>query len=310
MNASPDGHVSTRTKSHALTRHLACALLQTLLVVSGCVDRAPEAPPRLAVQKEEAPHPQPAAVPTNPAPAAPAEPSFSAGPKTVWDAYRKNEVGADNRYLRKRGRLLGMVHDIRKDPLNTIVVDLAATKEGAGAARSRPRERVAQLAHGGGVLSCRFGDEAAEAIGELERSMLVALDCTGRGMSLGTPQFADCALVWRQPDDVEPFAIQAAASYETCLLDKLDLGAMRASIAANKLPDGGALSPQTRKFATTVERVSADARAALAKLQREALPCDHPMLKILRGCDGATRDDGPHCSSPLFKLTWKHVHTE
>jgi hypothetical protein len=41
------------------------------------------------------------------------------------DAYQKTEVGADNSFRGKRIRLGGVVHDIKKDTFNIIVVDIA-----------------------------------------------------------------------------------------------------------------------------------------------------------------------------------------
>jgi hypothetical protein len=242
--------------------------------------------------------PQPIGLSGTPAPP-PTPEVVQTGPRSLWDAYQKNEVGADNSFRGKRLRLGGVVHDVKKDAFNSIVVDIAATVATPGGAL-----------HGPGTITCRFGDEWSQQIGAIERGQLLGLECNGRGMTLGTPQLDDCSVTWTQPKDLEPFAAVLGPSYELCLLAPEDIARVRKILVDGKLVDGGPLSARKRGELAQVDGVRQAASDALSKAGVDPLPCEHPAIWIFKGCDGMGQGTAPQCSSELVKLTWKHIHVQ
>ena len=198
--------------------------------------------------------PQPIGLSGTPAPPPPPE-VVQTGPRSLWDSYQKNEVGADNSFRGKRLRLGGVVYDVKKDAFNTIVVDIAATVPTPSAL------------HGPGMINCRFGDEWSQQIGVLERGQLLGLECNGRGMVLGTPQLDDCSVTWTQPKDLEPLAAVLAPSYELCIIAPEVVTRIRKILVDGKLLDGGPLSASKRAELAQLDGIR---QATSANLQPHA----------------------------------------
>lgn len=259
--------------------------LVVLLALSACCCPAPPSP-------SSSPRPPP---PSPRSPEVSREESrpkdvVQTGPISIWEAYQRNEVGADNQFRDRRLKLGALVRDIRKDALNSIVVELATSPAG-------------------GAIHARFANEWAQEVGQLERGQLVSLECTGRGLVLGTPQLADCGVVWRQPSPAKDFALLVAASYELCLIEAT-LPKLLAVLDAGALPDGGPVPKGALKFLANAEIAKRDSVAALERTRADRLPCDHAALAFLHTCDGTDRKTVPVCGSSFLAETWKHIHKE
>lgn len=210
------------------------------------------------------------------------------GPVTLLEEYQRNELAADDRFLDKRLRMIGLVAEIRKDAFGEPVVELSA--------------RSAYTVH------LRFSETSLSKLAQLWKGQLVGVECTGKGMVLGTPQLAKCVLGWAEPTDVEPIATQATASYEICTIENYD-ASYKAALEAGHRADGGVLP--SKQHVEKLKRVAAGVRAGaerdLTKLGLPRLPCDHILVAVMSRCD---EDDGrtPQCKAKIVKAMSKHFH--
>lgn len=222
----------------------------------------------------------------------------------MWDAYAKNEVGADNVYLGKRVQLVGLVGEIMKDALNNIIVEIEAFDPPEV---DRNDFRAALNAQKKGFIVAQFGDGWAKAIGGIERGQILGMECTGGGLHLGSPVLKNCDVTWTQPADLERFVQVLAPSYELCVVPTVG-EKIFAVLDAGQMPDGGPLSQNIRDWPKLAAEVNEHDRDALARLGLKALPCEHPAMLLFGGCDGEKKDSAPQCKSELITKTWPYIY--
>jgi hypothetical protein len=88
--------------------------------------------------------------------------------------YRANEVGADDRYKGKRLRVAGLVASVERSAFGDIVVELDA---------------------GDALVRAECNESAKAEVGKLAPKQATLLECTVRGMVLGTPMLGKCDVV-------------------------------------------------------------------------------------------------------------------
>lgn len=232
------------------------------------------------------------------------------GPVSIWTAYKRNEVGADNQFKAKRLRLIAAVADISKDALDHIVVSLEAEppEDNAEPKSELLREMMKRAPRTGGTISARFEDEWAQQVGEIERGDVVDVECTGRGLHLGVPVLDDCALKWAQPRQIEPLAHQLGRTYELCLVDKY-LPAILERLDAGTSLDGGPLPRDARSWFAKFKSMEEEDRKDLDRSKLDRLPCDHPALVLMKSCDeDKSSSKYPQCATKLYLAARDYVH--
>lgn len=229
---------------------------------------------------------------------APAEVAVLTGPVTLWSAYAKNEVGADNDYRGKRLKLVAMVAAIRKDALDTIVVDIAASAPST----DERQDPFAGLIHKQ-VIEARFADGWAKTVGTFERGDIAAIECTGMGLRMGVPMLNSCVVLWSQPRDTAAFAQLLGVSYEMCLIERIRERVVGDPLDGGRLVDGKEIQPQFLKFWSQLKQRAYEDEAFLDRPGVQKVPCDHPAMILMDVCDkkGSTKTS-PQCSAELTKL--------
>jgi hypothetical protein len=93
--------------------------------------------------------------------------------KWLFTDYQENEIAADARYRGKPLRVVGKITRIGKDVLDTPFVELATANQFEGVHASFPSE---------------------DPLRALKKGQQVALRCTGKGLTMGSPMLSDCTL--------------------------------------------------------------------------------------------------------------------
>jgi hypothetical protein len=104
----------------------------------------------------------------------------------LYADYHANEVAADQRYKGQHLVVTGYVESINKSVFDTIVVNLAANEFDTVMANIRKDEE----------------NQAAV----LSKGMPLTVDCTGGGMTIGSPSLRDCSIVEQKPQPETPSA--------------------------------------------------------------------------------------------------------
>lgn len=89
--------------------------------------------------------------------------------------YKANEVAADRTYKGKPVQVIGHVKSIEKDAFGKIIVSLDAKGSFMG-------------------IRGTVDDSEADASADLQKGKVIALVCTGDGMTIGTPMLKKCKI--------------------------------------------------------------------------------------------------------------------
>jgi len=156
------------------------------------------------------------------------------------------------------------------------------------------------------AVVCRADATRSAAVGQLVPGQLVAVQGLSRGLAGGGPLIDPCRVTWAGPSPrTDPpggrEALRAARSLEVCMLPLLVDERRR---QGEQQPDGRALTGKSFRAADVArgERLDAAEKAARAQLAAEglsALGCDHPLIHLLKRCEGGSEREraGAECTS-------------
>jgi hypothetical protein len=137
-----------------------------------------------------------------------AVPALSVSAPKLFADYQANEVQADNIYKGKRLAVRGMVMEIRKDFMNSIVLALGSTNEFM-------------------PVDAHLEEDESSKAAALHKWDVVNLICDGDGMVVGSPQLRNCSFdasasiqpapapAADQPDAEAPATPQDSSATET-----------------------------------------------------------------------------------------------
>ncbi len=118
--------------------------------------------------------------PRTAAPVAASPPPIEVTAKKLWADYHANEVAADNIYRDKRLLVSGSLSSIDKDITDDVVLSL-----------NTPNEFM--------TVHASLADSQAAKAASLSKGNRVALECTGRGLVMGSPMLGECTLQEGRP---------------------------------------------------------------------------------------------------------------
>jgi hypothetical protein len=212
-------------------------------------------------------------------------------PRHIASDYRSNPVAADAQYNGKLLQVIGVVELVRKNVIAGTEVSLAT-----GPALQS--------------VSCHFDGDQDAAIATIQPGQLIAVRGKGIGKMIFHIGLTDCEIYWLGDDPkvhrrtAGDFDRRLALSYYACLSHWFP--GLEGVLERNVLPDGGVVPKKMRRQIERFENIVSRAEEQLKDVGG-SLPCDHPMLAVIRACDGG---HGPECDTRQFKSIWTILKKE
>lgn len=113
---------------------------------------------------------------------APLAPVANVSAAQLFKTYAENEVAADRDFNGKSFTVTGWVHQVRKDFLGDVILEVRGKKNSLD------------------DVWCYFPEDRASQVANLKPGQGVSVGGVGKGMTLDTPMMRDCKLISYSPE--------------------------------------------------------------------------------------------------------------